>query len=253
MRHPFRARLSALLFTAALLAGFCVSYAAPAAQSVPVWRGSVYVDSAVAAILDEEDNMQELFSYNGTIYIPLRQAGAWMGKQVDWDQQGKTVLLSGRTTARVLAAEEATGNQQTPSERAEKEEREKNGIDIQICPDITVTMDGVEQRFHNVKGERVYPAVYDQRVYLPVRSIGTLMGMEVTYYSAPDRGDGCESPSPQGRRGAGRPGGLSGGGKTHPGGAGGRLSAGGGGAGQGPGQGRSPSGGGAGGSGNSPI
>ena len=52
-------------------------------------------------------------------------------------------------------------------------------------------MDGVEQRFHNVKGERVYPAVYDQRVYLPVRSIGTLMGMEVTYYSAPDRGDGC--------------------------------------------------------------
>ena len=31
MRHPFRARLSALLFTAALLAGFCVSYAAPAA------------------------------------------------------------------------------------------------------------------------------------------------------------------------------------------------------------------------------
>lgn len=28
MRHPFRARLSALLFTAALLAGFCVSYAA---------------------------------------------------------------------------------------------------------------------------------------------------------------------------------------------------------------------------------
>lgn len=52
-------------------------------------------------------------------------------------------------------------------------------------------MDGVEQRFHNVKGERVYPAVYDQRVYLPVRSIGTLMGMEVTYYSAPDRGDSC--------------------------------------------------------------
>ena len=88
MRPPFRARLSALLFTAALLAGFCVSYAAPAAQSVhvPVWRGSVYVNSAVAAILDEEDNMQELFSYNGTIYIPLRQAGAWMGKQVDWDQ-----------------------------------------------------------------------------------------------------------------------------------------------------------------------
>lgn len=41
--------------------------------------------------------MQELFSYNGTIYIPLRQAGAWMGKQVDWDQQGKTVVLSGRT------------------------------------------------------------------------------------------------------------------------------------------------------------
>ena len=64
MRHPFRARLSALLFTAALLAGFCVSYAAPAAQSVhvPVWRGSVYVNSAVAAILDEEDNMQELFA-----------------------------------------------------------------------------------------------------------------------------------------------------------------------------------------------
>lgn len=39
MRHPFRARLSALLFTAALLAGFCVSYAVPAAQSVHVRSG----------------------------------------------------------------------------------------------------------------------------------------------------------------------------------------------------------------------
>ena len=28
MRHPFRARLSALLFTAALLAGSCTAYAA---------------------------------------------------------------------------------------------------------------------------------------------------------------------------------------------------------------------------------
>lgn len=116
MRHPFRARLSAC-FSPPPCWRASASPTPPRRRRASTSRsggGSVYVDSAVAAILDEEDNMQELFSYNGTIYIPLRQAGAWMGKQVDWDQQGKTVLLSGRTTARVLAAEEATGNQQTP-------------------------------------------------------------------------------------------------------------------------------------------
>lgn len=190
MKQKIRTRLAAGVFAASLLAGFCVPCAAQSAAPnahVEVWRGRVYLDSAEMAVLDKQDHMLELFSYHGTVYLPLRHAGEWMGKQADWDPETRTAALSGSTEPLRRAVEQVEGDQATAQERQAKRERGENGIEIRICPDITVTVDGAAQRFQNAKGETVYPAVYDQQVYLPVRSVGELMGMQVTFASLPGR------------------------------------------------------------------
>ncbi|MFQ8761686.1 MAG: hypothetical protein ACLSAF_21720 [Intestinimonas sp.] len=45
-------------------------------------------------------------------------------------------------------------------------------MDIRIRPDLIVKVDGAVQSFANEKGEAVYPIVFEEMTYLPVRSIG---------------------------------------------------------------------------------
>lgn len=55
-------------------------------------------------------------------------------------------------------------------------------IKAQLRPDFTVVIDGKIQNFKNVKGEKVYPILYEGTTYLPVRAIGELMGKTVYWY-----------------------------------------------------------------------
>lgn len=55
-------------------------------------------------------------------------------------------------------------------------------IRAQLRPDFTVVIDGKKQNFKNVKGEEVYPILYEGTTYLPVRAIGEIMGKTVYWY-----------------------------------------------------------------------
>lgn len=46
-----------------------------------------------------------------------------------------------------------------------------------------MVVDGKTRTFTNVNGDAVYPLLYDGSTYLPVRSIGELMGKEVNWNS----------------------------------------------------------------------
>ena len=54
-------------------------------------------------------------------------------------------------------------------------------MDSRIRPDLIVKVDGAVQSFANEKGEAVYPIVFEEMTYLPVRSIGGPCGKEVTW------------------------------------------------------------------------
>ena len=197
MKSKTNIRLASLLFVVSLLASFCASYAAGPAVTdahVSVWRGDLWVDSVRAATPAPDGTGYELFSYQGTVYIPLRTAGAWMGKEAAWDQGSMTVTLSGTGERQVLPTEEMPPRPGTPEELAAQADRAENGIDIQVRPDITVLVDGQKKSFTNAKGEPVYPAIYNGATYLPVRSIGELLGMEVAFVPVPAgpdaKGDG---------------------------------------------------------------
>jgi uncharacterized membrane protein YkoI len=54
-------------------------------------------------------------------------------------------------------------------------------VSAEVRPDVTVVVDGKTQSFTNAKGEPVYPILYNGTTYLPVRSVGELMGMTVDW------------------------------------------------------------------------
>ena len=54
---------------------------------------------------------------------------------------------------------------------------------------VKVLVDGKQQTFKNQKGETIYPLFYANSIYLPLRNIGELTGMDVTWYSAKAEND----------------------------------------------------------------
>lgn len=59
-------------------------------------------------------------------------------------------------------------------------------MEVELRPDIKVTLNGTEQTFRNAAGKTVYPLVLRECVYLPVRNIGELCGKSVLWHSNPD-------------------------------------------------------------------
>lgn len=54
-------------------------------------------------------------------------------------------------------------------------------ITAQLRPDFTIIIDNEKQVFKNADGKIVYPLLYDGTTYLPVRSIGSIMGKNVDW------------------------------------------------------------------------
>lgn len=57
-------------------------------------------------------------------------------------------------------------------------------VTAKLTPDIDVRIDGVERTFYNVQGVEVHPISYAGTTYVPLRSIGELMGKNVNWDGA---------------------------------------------------------------------
>ena len=174
-----------------------VTLAVSAAETLHLsfWRGLVYINGTDVDFWDSEGKSREPFAYNGTVYIPLRSAGEWLGAGVEWDQESMTVrLISGAANPVYLQTHQMEAR--TEEEREQFIYDRDNGVDVQLRRDITVTLDGEVQHFVNVLGEPVYPLLFRECVYLPVRSVGELCSMEVSwtysFYDTPFRKDSHE-------------------------------------------------------------
>ena len=61
---------------------------------------------------------------------------------------------------------------------------EVSSVTMEMRPNVTILVDGVERTFYNAQGQEVHPLYYQGTHYLPVRAIGELMGKSVSWNGA---------------------------------------------------------------------
>jgi len=168
-----------------LLAAACILPAASAAGVETVhatyWEGYYKYDGVAMWSINANNKTVDPVQYNGTVYFPVRTAGEWMGAEVEWDQDTLTVELTTGGEPVFYPVNSVETVLDTKEERAQYLDELWNGFDITIRPDITIKIDGEVQEFRNVLGEPVSPIVFKETVYLPLRSIGELLGKKVLW------------------------------------------------------------------------
>lgn len=168
MSKRMSAVLAATVFTATTMAFSMSAFGATTVQAQLAPNFTIVVDGVERTFYHVSGQEAHPVVYNGTTYLPLRAVGELMGKNVNWDQNTLTVTLSGtRTTPSVAGKEDTAAKVQN--------------VSAQICDEFTVVVDGVKQNFTDANGRTTYPMLYNGSTYLPLRSIGQLMGKSVTW------------------------------------------------------------------------
>ena len=105
--------------------------------------------------------------YEDSTYLPLRAIGEALGKNVNWDEDTKTITLEGKRETK-------------DSSNKAVEDKAKN-ISVQVRKDFTIVIDGKKETFKTSAGKRIYPLLYDGSTYLPLRAIGQIMDKTVEW------------------------------------------------------------------------
>ena len=176
-----------LIFAAAATAVLACGTSAFAVSDVhaTIYEDPVFVEGREVYCRTPTGKQTNYLSYNGTTYIPIRTAGEWMGKNVTWDEATKTITLDG-TSEKVYHGQSTDRDVDTETQR----QLRRDGTTVQLRDDITVVIDQITQNFKNASGQPVYPITYNDMNYLPVRNIGELLNMTVTYQPAIERVQG---------------------------------------------------------------
>lgn len=151
-----------------------------------LWQYRLYVDGIPAMFRNEQGAEVSAFNLNGTVYLPLRSAGEWLGADVQWEAATNTIRLQRGSTSVVHADSDL--DPEKPYARTDQ-------ITVTERSDISVYLDSTLCSFQNEAGAVVYPVSYQNVTYLPIRSIAELCGLEVVYDPPFDAGDHITQPT----------------------------------------------------------
>lgn len=105
--------------------------------------------------------------YEGSTYLPLRAIGEAIGRNVNWDEDTKTITLK--------------GERETKDSSNKAVEGKAKDVSVQVRKDFTIVIDSKEQTFRTSAGKEIYPLLYDGSTYLPLRAIGQIMDKNVEW------------------------------------------------------------------------
>lgn len=162
-----------IMFIALLIFSIVPAYGSEAepAQAAITPDITVMVDKEIQIFYDGSGNTVYPISYNGTTYLPVRSIGAMLGKNIQWNDSDKTIYIEGSIT-------EPQSNYKTAETSSDLYSAK---VSITIRPDITIKIDGNTQSFTDGNGAAVYPLSYNWTTYLPVRSVGSVLGKDVNW------------------------------------------------------------------------
>ena len=159
----FAMALAKLVTGSALAASGSYTVTAELSPNVPI-----RIDGIAQTFYNVQGEEVHPISSAGTTYVPIRAIGEIMGKNVNWDNTTNTATIGGERTTGAT-----TG---TPDTNATEQK-----ITVQMRPDYTIVIDGTARTFRDVNGKVVDPLLYEGSIYLPLRAIGELMGMNVEW------------------------------------------------------------------------
>ena len=105
--------------------------------------------------------------YEGSTYLPLRAIGEAIGRNVNWDEDTKTITLE--------------GERETKDSSNKAVEGKAKDVSVQVRKDFTIVIDSKEQTFRTSADKEIYPLLYDGSTYLPLRAIGQIMDKNVEW------------------------------------------------------------------------
>lgn len=125
----------------------------------------IEIDGEKCLFTQKDGNVSLPILYKGITYLPLHEIGQIMGKNAKWDENTKTIILSGNR-------EEADENINTVSS-------EIKDIMVQEISDFTIEVDGKESKISS--GSRINPIVYNGSIYLSLRAIGEMIDKDIAW------------------------------------------------------------------------
>lgn len=160
------------------------AFAADTSAKATIWRNDMWVEGNLAYPRNAAGKETYYLSKGGFIYVPLRTAAEWLGKDLSVSADGKTLTLSGTKTP--------VYQESLPRSETLYGELSGNALQAKLKEDQTVTvvdgasivLDGktvsTEQKLIPGNGNLVLR--WNDELYIPVRTAANMLGMEVKYY-----------------------------------------------------------------------
>ena len=165
--------ISMLLSLVMILSGIS-ALAADGTEIVSVWRHEIYVEGNYARCLDASGQTLYPLSYNNSIYVPLRTAAEWMGKDVVKSADGKTFSLSG-------SSDPIYHDPEIDSVEPEK------AAAITVLTGTQLRLNGNAAALTDATGKSVNMILCKGEPYLPIHSVASMLGMSLKYVNPPYR------------------------------------------------------------------
>lgn len=154
--------LAVLLLTAMLAAP-----ASAASKSITINPGiHICLDGQTLNPTDARGNPVEVFSCEGTTYLPVRAISQALGLSVSWDAAANRVNITKSGTA-------------TPSTGGASGQTNTTPRTITVTTGISIYLDGQKLTPKDANGKTVEVFAYNGTTYLPVRAIGEALGLKV--------------------------------------------------------------------------
>ena len=172
-------RLMCAVLTLTTILSGAPAFAADAGKTASIWNERITVEGNQAYCRNESGKETFFLSYGGAVYVPLRTAAEWLGK--DLTKSGNTFTLSGSKSP---VYQEQLPSSETVFGSVSTEEywtRIKAPVPITVLSDAKLMVNGTAAALTDSTGKPVSLIDWNGEAYLPARSAAQLLGMDIKY------------------------------------------------------------------------
>ena len=180
----FGKSLICLALSAVTMLSGVSAFAADTSAKATIWKNPVWVEGNDAYAQNAAGKQTYYLNKDGFIYVPLRSAAEWLGKDLSVSADGKTIALSGSKTPvyqEQLSRSETLYGELSGDALVAKLREDKT---VTVVDGASLTLDGKAVSIGDTKiSANGNPVIrWENELYIPIRTAANMLGMEVKYY-----------------------------------------------------------------------